>query len=425
MRTTIFLAFFLLLGSLSANANPGTDSGNTFCLSCNVPDGLTVGNFTGNSATLSWNAVAGATRYTVEVEDEQNNPSTFHVETNVNTNTYVVTGLQNGVLYKFKVRTRCGSNKSDWSEWVFFTGGGSGSGSGTCATVTGLTATVLNGVATLGWNAVNGAQKYYIEVEDEQNNPSTFHLEDFSATNSYILNGLQTGVLYKFKVRTHCANGQSDWSGWMFFNGNGTNPGGTGSATCAVPTALTASLNGSSATLSWSAVSGATQYYLEVEDEQNNPSTFHIEISVQDTFYKLPGLQTGVLYKFKVRSHCSGGDSDWSPWSNFKIMTTNTTVITNSFTTTGHIPLTYVFDLQVWPNPAQTLTTVHLQNLSPESSSLRLFNLAGHLVLEQRFMPEADNWEASLNLGDLPNGLYLVQAQNGANTQTAKLMVAK
>lgn len=315
MRNTLFFVIFLSISSLYANTEFNPNAGLKECLACNVPDGLLVSDLTGTSALLSWNAVTGASGYTIEVEDEQNNPSTFHIEVNVGTNSYQVTGLQAGVLYKFKVRTRCGGDKSDWSNWMFFTAVNGGGGSANCGVPTGLSVSVVGGVASLGWAAVPGAIKYTIEVEDEQNNPSNFHLEDSSTTNAYTLAGLQTGVLYKFKVRVHCASGQSDWSTWLFFNGSGNGQGGgAGTGACAPPTALAANVNGNSATLSWNKVTDAIQYYLEIEDEQNTPSTFHLELAVQDTAYVLNGLLPGVLYKFKVRSHCASDQSIWSAW---------------------------------------------------------------------------------------------------------------
>ena len=324
MQTRLFSILLLALGFLTAGAgNPLPALRENICLACDIASGLSVSDNSAGSATLNWNAVGGANSYDLEVQDEQNNGA-FHIEINVPANSYTVSGLQAGVLYKFKVRTHCGGDKSDWTEWFFFTAsggnGGSGTGGGDCAIPSGLTASVVNGTATLGWSAVAGAVKYYIEVEDEQNIPSTFHLEDSTSANSYTLSGLQSGVLYKFKVRTRCANGQSDWSAWLFFNGSGTGgPGGGGTGgDCIAPVTLLAALNGSSATLSWNGVSGAVQYDIEIEDEQNTPGAFHLEVSSTDTFYVVTGLQPGVLYKFKVRTRCAGGSqSDWSAWQYF------------------------------------------------------------------------------------------------------------
>ena len=57
-------------------------------LACDVPGGLVAGNITDSSATLSWDAVPGAGKYNVEIEDEQNNPSNFFIETTVTGTSY-------------------------------------------------------------------------------------------------------------------------------------------------------------------------------------------------------------------------------------------------------------------------------------------------------------------------------------------------
>ena len=544
MSTKFLFSILLLVSSFAAKAEINRPAFAEICLACSTPDGLTVSDLTATTATLSWNAVSGANQYTLEVEDEQNGPSTFQIETNVNGTSYALTGLQSGVLYKFKVRARCGGDKSDWSDWVFFTAGGSGGGGGggstDCVVPTGLMVSVTNGVATFTWDVVNSAVKYAIEVEDEQNNPSNFHLEDFALTNTYVLGGLQTGVLYKFKVRAHCANGQSDWSAWVFFNGNGNggggNNGGGGSGNCVAPMILSAVVGGDSATLSWNLVPGATQYNIEVEDEQNNPSNFHLEVSSQDSFYVVTGLTANVLYKFKVRTPCAGGQSDWSDWLFFNgnggtfgnggggvnsgncskptgTQVSNITaseallswtampdvvsytleiernqnggssweivqvVATNSFLLTGldantrykfkvrsncsggghskwtkwkkfktapfftgtpgssnlqqvtddrEAPVSTIVApvLTVWPNPVQTIVTVQLQNLTEASTTLRVYDVAGRQVIEQILEYDGKTWETALNFSQLSNGLYYLQAQNGASSKTVKLVVS-
>ncbi len=529
MKTAIFSTTLFLLASLNVNASTFFSSvSDAPCITCNTPDGLAAGSITGATATLTWNTMTDATQYNVKIQDEQNTPSTFHVETTVPGASYTVAGLQAGVLYKFKVRARCGSNKSDWSGWTFFKADNGGSGPGACIAPTGLTASVAGSTATLAWNAVGGAAKYTIEVEDEQNSPSVFHLEDSAPANSYTLTDLKPGVLYKFKVRTSCAGGNSDWSSWMFFKDNGNSQGG-GTGPCATPIILSANVNGSSAKLIWNHVSGAAQYFIEVEDEQNVSSNFQMTASTQDSFYTITGLQTGVSYKFKVSAQCSGGgNSNWSGWLFFNGNTGNTgstgtcatptgvsvsnlgassavlvwdampgassytievergqlgaapwkitqVVPANSFPLSGldantrykfkvranctgggqsdwsawHKFKTAVFlvnlpdplvedrssegtstaastvEMQVWPNPAQTMTTVRLQGLHTASVTLHLVDLTGRVVLTQTIHPESDTWEGPVNLGNMPGGVYLLRVSDGQSARTLKLMVTR
>jgi len=85
MRTAILFTALFLLGAFNMNA--GTYHPFSL-LACDVPGGLVAGNITDSSATLSWDAVPGAGKYNVEIEDEQNNPSNFFIETTVTGTSY-------------------------------------------------------------------------------------------------------------------------------------------------------------------------------------------------------------------------------------------------------------------------------------------------------------------------------------------------
>jgi len=345
MNFRSFLLLLLLVSSfLTVQGHPTFNSGD-----CQAPGDL-FAVVSGTSADLSWGAVTGSSGYTVEVESEGATPF-FQIEVSAASNSYTVTGLVANGSYKFKVRTKCGSDKSDWSEWYNFStgsgGGGSGGGGGSCAVPAGLTVSNnAGGSATLSWDVVSGATSYWVEVESENFTP-VFNIEVPVATNSYVVTGLTANVTYKFKVRSVCGGGQSDWSGWVFFVSGGSNGGGSGS--CAVPTGLTVSNNaGGSATLSWGAVSGATGYWVEVESENFTP-VFNIEVPVATNSYTVTGLTANVTYKFKVRSVCGGGQSDWSGWvffvsggsngggGNGSCTAPNTIVITNATGTSATI----------------------------------------------------------------------------------------
>lgn len=88
--------------------------------SCGNTSGLTATEISASGATLNWAAVAGATSYTVRVEDGSGNPVDFLLTASAATNSYAVTGLNAGSNYKFKVRVKCGSTKSSWSAWKNF-----------------------------------------------------------------------------------------------------------------------------------------------------------------------------------------------------------------------------------------------------------------------------------------------------------------
>lgn len=184
---------------------------------CPVPTGLNAVSNSPSSALLSWSAVPGASIYNIEVQDGKNNPTIFLVSANVSVSSYTVTGLTPGLIYKFKVRTRCGGNKSNWSPYFQFAAGG---GAINCIQLTGLT---VSGVTLTGaqfnWNASAGGLGYAVRVEDASGNPVEFLFNANTTNNSYTITGLNPSSNYKVKVRKRCgpnANGQ--WTSWVFFS---------------------------------------------------------------------------------------------------------------------------------------------------------------------------------------------------------------
>ena len=129
--------------------------------------------------------------------------------------------------------------------------------------------------------------------------------------------------------RTACINAATDLYGsgsnevtqvqnaW-YAVGVGTG-GGSGSG-CGTPAGLTSStITNTSATVSWSAVSGAVTYNLQWK--ASSSSTWTTVTGLTTTSRSLTGLTAGTAYQFQVQTVCSTGTSAYSS--------------TASFTTTG------------------------------------------------------------------------------------------
>lgn len=102
----------------SFNASAGTGGG-----ACGIPGGMVTSNITLTSATLSWDSVPGVSGYRVNIEKASGSPFPFNFTVNLpsGTTSYTVTGLLPGRSYKWKVRSLCGSQTSDWSPRLNFT----------------------------------------------------------------------------------------------------------------------------------------------------------------------------------------------------------------------------------------------------------------------------------------------------------------
>ncbi len=92
-----------------------------------------------------------------------------------------------------------------------------------------------------------------------------------------------------------------------------TPPGG---AVCAAPTGLNAtSISASSATILWSAVTGAASY--GVQYKAASASTWTTVSGIAGTSYTLSGLAAGTAYNYAVQTVCSGASSSYSGAATF------------------------------------------------------------------------------------------------------------
>jgi hypothetical protein len=101
---------------------------------------------------------------------------------------------------------------------------------------------------------------------------------------------------------------------------------------CATPASLTAgTITSSSATLSWSAVSGASNYTVQVKP---STSTTWTTLTATTNSLNVTGLTASTTYNWQVRTNCSSSSSAYVAGSNF-ITTASTSTTTSKIVTVG------------------------------------------------------------------------------------------
>jgi len=79
--------------------------------------------------------------------------------------------------------------------------------------------------------------------------------------------------------------------------------------------------------------------------------------------------------------------------------------------------------LKIINNPATDKLTLSLSSINNQIVEIKVYDLAGHLQIDQRQNVYQGNNLISLQLGSaLPTGMYAVQVTNGSEKQTAKFM---
>ncbi len=170
-----------------------------------------------------------------------------------------------------------------------------------CGDATGLASSAItNTTATISWNAVANAISYAVDYKLNSSGTWTSFATAQTATTAN-LTGLTQGSLYDWRVRATCAAGTGNFVSAQFTT--------TAPFVCNAPTGLASSaITSSSASVSWTAVSGAISYDVDYKLASGGTWTNSIT-GTTATSRSITGLTASSLYDWRVRTNCSGGSS--------------------------------------------------------------------------------------------------------------------
>jgi hypothetical protein len=264
----------------------------TASATCASPTGLNASLIGNDTATISWNAVTGAVSYAVEYK--VNSSSTWTIwNAAFAGRSAKLTGLTQGTLYDWRIKTNCSGSSSSYSTAQFTT-----TAPFVCNPPVGLNVTnITSSAATLNWTIVNGAVSYFVDYKLTTDTVWT-NLSSSVTTSSISITGLSANTTYDYRVGTKCFDSTS--SGFVAAQFTTAPP-----FVCNAPANLSAaSITSSGATLSWSAVSGASSY--RVEYKLITDSVWSVfSASQSGTSSVLTGLTASTSYNFRVMTNCN------------------------------------------------------------------------------------------------------------------------
>ena len=155
--------------------------------------------------------------------------------------------------------------------------------------------------ADISWTPVSGAISY--DIDYKASSSATWINAATAATATTInLAGLTQGTGYDWRVRATCAAGSGNYIQATFTTG----------APCLDPTGLTSSsITSNSATLSWTAVSGASSY--AVEYKLSTSGTWTVAAAANTgTSFSLTGLSANTVYDWRIRTNCAAATSNYT-----------------------------------------------------------------------------------------------------------------
>jgi hypothetical protein len=199
-----------------------------------------------------------------------------------------LSGLSTGVTYDWRVRSRCAANNSNYIQSSFTT-------TSSCAAPDTLSSSNISASgATISWTPVSGATNYKFEYK--LSSSSTWAGTTTTSSNSATISSLTAASDYDWRVQTNCTSGSSAFAQSSF------------TTSCPVPTNLSSSsITSGSATVNWSAASGASSY--TVQYKLATSSTWTSAAPTTGTSLILTSLAAGQTYNWQVQTNCASGSS--------------------------------------------------------------------------------------------------------------------
>jgi formylglycine-generating enzyme required for sulfatase activity/N-acetylneuraminic acid mutarotase len=258
--------------------------------------------------TLAWSTVTGATSYRVQVSTDSLFDKLLTPDSTLTSATMLVSGLAVGTTYYWHAQAKNASGTSAWSSAWSFTTAGALAAPALAAPANG--ATGVSVTPALTWSAVSGATTYHVQVS-ANNVFSSIVAEDSTLTSaSKTISSLATGFVYYWRVQAKNANGTSAWSAaWSFTT-----------AALASP-ALVSPANGATGQsqalmFTWSAVSGATAYHLQVSADSLFAFVYADDSGLTSTSHPVLSIPPGVISYWRTQAENATGVSSWTTtWS--------------------------------------------------------------------------------------------------------------
>ena len=188
---------------------------------------------------------------------------------------------------------------------------GDDEGQQTQSTSYNFTAREVDSGIEFSWDAHSKAESYTLEVHQNGSIRSQYNNIHDTYTILYS-NALSKNTTYTFKVYADLGNYSTQLGSiQMLYSGSGGNTGG-GSTTLSVPTGVSASQSGSSVSISWNAVAGASSYF--VYRSGSATGNYSSLTSVSGTSATDASPLSGYNY-YKIKASNGSATSDYSSYA--------------------------------------------------------------------------------------------------------------
>ena len=151
------------------------------------------------------------------------------------------------------------------------------------------------------------------------------------------------------------------------------------------------------AKISWDAVPGATTY--NVRFRAVGEIDWHEKtVDAPKTFVKLKALSCDTDYEWQVQADCDGGPSDYTEIAGFSTLSCRIGDAADA-------------GFDIYPNPANTVLNVELENELNGDAFMQITDFTGKIVMQQNLSATL----TGIDLTELPSGIYILTVFENGN----------
>ncbi len=428
---------------------------NGYAQKCASPTNLSVSEESDSTAVLSWEGNDDHKSYQVDVM-HQGQTQQFKWSISTSDTRVMVEGLEAGSDYRFKVQASCDKGKGNSGWYNFSTTGEKTTGPGPCPKVRNLAVRdVTDSSVVLTWFRDAKHIDFQVDVKSK-NHTSSFKFSENTSDTVMMVDGLEAGGNYHFRVKASCEKNSAGSSDWIDFSTTG---GDTTFNQCPKPKNLSVlEVTDSSALLSWIIQDSASSFKVDVKSGSKT-APFSLSVETPDTFLLVDGLQPLGNYKFRVVATCTDSTtSGSSDWSNFLTLSPpDTTSPEDTLTVMDSTVVPAINTLQneermagmkkslskqknngkkptfeqdkalaqtvFYPNPSDQILTLQLPlDQLKETTQIQISNLEGKPVYRIKLKDPSEFVQIPVN--SLQEGMYQLTIRSGYYLENKKIFVS-